>query len=782
MLVVESRESKDAMQISENFVDSPILESSSDNCQVLDKFEQSSVKIRNSESSPRSFLRGDSPITNKSNAASTSSGRKIIDLSLKLEGLSIKVEKSKKEKNDIEKSTSEEVLIVISDDEDDSGLISSSSESSSLSEDAAYSGDQHVPSSRFTYTRAERSQDLEDEEPFVLNGESSKFILPGRVARMLYPHQTSGLRWLWSLHSQGKGGILGDDMGLGKTMQICSFLAGMFESRLVKRVLIVAPKTLLSHNWVKELSVVGLSKKIKEYTGSVKEREDALKHIFQKTGILLTTYGIVANNSKSIRGDSYTGDKRSGDSLLWDYVILDEGHIIKNPDTQRAKSLHEIPSTHRIIVTGTPLQNNLKELWALFRYCCPRLLGDRTEFKARFEKAILRGNNKNATNREKRHGSTVAKELRECIEPYFLRRLKSEVEGTSLPTKNELIVWLRLTQPQRQLYEAFLKKQDEVFLQNELPISSFHHALAALTVLKKICNHPYLLNQYSNKKSAEDVLEGMETMVNQDKLGSLQKMALDMALDLTSAMDQENLQNLVDNLSCKITFILSLLANLIPDGHHVLIFSQSLVMLNILQEAFVTQGYKYLRMDGSTKISDREKIVNDFQKGKGAPIFLLTSQVGGVGLTLTKADRVIVVDPHWNPSTDNQSVDRAYRIGQKKDVIVYRLMPCGTIEEQIYKRQIFKGGLFKTATERKEQTRYFSEQELRELLSLPKEGFDISVTQKQLEEEHGQDLIMTDSLKKHIEFLNSHDIAGVSHHSLLYSKTAVLDEDEVQRQ
>jgi len=175
-----------------------------------------------------------------------------------------------------------------------------------------------------------------------------------------------------------------------------------------------------------------------------------------------------------------------------------------------------------------------------------------------------------------------------------------------------------------------------------------------------------------------------------------------------------------------------------------------------------------LRIDGTTKVSDRERIVKDFQEGPGAPIFLLTTQVGGLGLTLTKAARVIVVDPAWNPSTDNQSVDRAYRIGQTKDVIVYRLMTSATIEEKIYKLQVFKGALFRSATEQKEQTRYFSKsvpvlllflvivcsisywifmailypQEIQELFSLPQQGFDVSLTQKQLQEEHGQQVVM----------------------------------------
>ncbi|XP_059653836.1 protein CHROMATIN REMODELING 24 [Cornus florida] len=615
------------------------------------------------------------------------------------------------------------------------------------------------------------------ENPIILRGPTSSYRLPGKIAKMLYPHQRDGMKWLWSLHCQGKGGILGDDMGLGKTMQICGFLAGLFHSHLTKRVLVVAPKTLLPH-WIKELSAVGLSEKTREYFGTcAKARQYELQYILQDKGVLLTTYDIVRNNAKSLRGDNSFHDKRSEDELTWDYMILDEGHLIKNPSTQRAKSLLEIPCGYRIIISGTPIQNNLKELWALFNFCCPDLLGDKNWFKERYENPILRGNDKNASDREKRIGSTVAKELRERIQPYFLRRLKSEVfreddstNTAKLSKKNEVIVWLRLTSCQRQLYEAFLK--------SELVLSAFDGSpLAALTILKKICDHPLLLT----KRAAEDVLEGMDSMLNQEDHGVAEKLAMHIA-DVT---EKYNFEEKHDYVSCKLSFILSLLDNLIPEGHTVLIFSQTRKMLNLIQDSLVSNGYQFLRIDGTTKASDRVKIVNDFQEGIGAPIFLLTSQVGGLGLTLTKADRVIVVDPAWNPSTDNQSVDRAYRIGQTKDVIVYRLMTCGTIEEKIYRKQIFKGGLFKSATEHKEQTRYFSHQDLQELFSLPKQGFDVSPTQRQLHEEHGHQHSMEVSLKAHIEFLETLGIAGVSHHSLLFSKTATVpaveEEEELKR-
>ncbi|PKA64751.1 DNA repair and recombination protein RAD54 [Apostasia shenzhenica] len=591
------------------------------------------------------------------------------------------------------------------------------------------------------------------------------YKLPGWTARMLYPHQREGLKWLWSLHCHGTGGILGDDMGLGKTMLVSAFLAGLFHSRLIKRVLLLSPKTLIGH-WLKELSVVGLSSRIRDYSGtSQKMREYELQNVFKEGGILLTTYDIVRNNSTSLRGDRFVDESSWSDDILWDYTILDEGHIIKNPQTQRAKSLFEIPSRHRIIISGTPIQNNLKELWALFHFCCPEILGGKDEFKLKFENPILRGNDKHASDREKYVGSTVAKELRERIMPYFLRRMKSDVfNGTATLTtaniskKNEIIIWLKLTSVQRQLYEAFLN--------SDLVHSSVSGSpLAAITILKKICDHPMLLT----KRAAEGVLEGIDSMLNREEIGMVEEMALSLA----SMANQNAVLKLDQNASCKLSFMASLLENLINEGHHVLIFSQTRKMLNLVQEAITSQGYKFVRIDGTTKASDREVIVKDFQEGCEAPIFLLTSQVGGLGLTLTRADRVIVVDPAWNPSTDNQSVDRAYRIGQTRDVLVYRLMTCGTVEEKIYKMQVFKGGLFKTATEQREQTRYFSQKDIRELFSLPPQGFDVSLTQQQLYEEHDRQHTLDDALKNHIEFLRSQGIAGVSHHSLLFSKTAI---------
>ncbi|XP_051186402.1 SNF2 domain-containing protein ENL1-like [Lolium perenne] len=612
-------------------------------------------------------------------------------------------------------------------------------------------------------TDAAEEQDRLPDFEMVDTVASSKppYKLPTRIFNKLYPHQREGLIWLWSLRCRGTGGILGDDMGLGKTMQVSAFLAGLFHSGLIRRVLVVTPNMVLTH-WIKELSVVGLRHKISTYYGPKKDvRHYELQHVFKEGGILLTTYDMVRINYKQIRGDFYDEEE---EGKMWNYVILDEAHLIKNPKAQRSQCLLEIPCVHRIAISGTPIQNNLKEMWSIFSFCCPEVLPDKDEFRKKYEVPIYEGNDKSARSLAKDISSDVAKELRERIKPYFLRRTKSEVfletgltDDKQLPKKNELVIWLKLTDRQRQLYKAFLKCE-LVHL-----AASRGNPLAAITVLKKICDHPQLVTKRD---------EEMDMAENNDQE---MEMAEKMAMNLGDMPRDDGAVEVGPEVSCKLSFILALLRNLLEEGHHVLIFSQTHKMLNLIQEAILLEGYSFSRMDGNTEISERERIVKDFQEGLGAQIFLLTTKVGGIGLTLTKAARVIVVDPDWNPSTDDQSIDRVYRIGQTQDVIVYRLITSATVEEKIYKTQVLKGALFRAATEKNEQPHYFSQSEIQDPFSLPEQGFDVSLTQKQLQEEHGYPLDIDAPLREHIEFLEQQPgTAGVGYHSLLFSKTEVL--------
>ncbi|KAL0050235.1 hypothetical protein WJX82_006933 [Trebouxia sp. C0006] len=611
-----------------------------------------------------------------------------------------------------------------------------------------------------------------------------------------------------------RGGILGDDMGLGKTMQCSAFLAGMFGSGLMRRAVIIAPKTLLAH-WEKELVTCGLGSLLFQYYGSSQaDRDYSLRRVATQKGILLTTYGMVLHNSDALGFKRITKQSLWDDDakLCWDFMILDEGHKVKNPKMQLVQRLQEIPVAVRIIISGTPIQNNLMEMHALFDFACEGLLGDAKTFKLEFEKRITAGNDKNATGRDRQIATAKAAELRARIAPFFLRREKKDVlasndseeqsgtasEGSSqgehvapkpqaMGHKNDLIVWLQLHPAQRHVYEAFLESSAV-----RAALNKTGSALAALTVLKKICDHPTLLNERAAslvasaggrlaKVQAEgsasdeeeewyDATEEVEAVPLQAGGSWWEQDNVD-AADVEAHLLKDIHQKGVDT-SCKTAFVMSLLAELVAKGHRTLIFSQSRVMLDILQAAIVEQSYAFRRIDGSiSSAAERQALVQEFQTRDDIPVFLLTTQVGGLGLTLTAADRVIIVDPAWNPSVDNQSVDRAYRIGQQKDVVVYRLITCGTVEEKIYKKQVFKGGLSRSGTEEGVAFRYFSQQDLRDLFRVVPSELEGSETQHTLHKLHSHQRKATPYVQDHLRFLETLPrYAGVSDHDLMFSK------------
>ncbi|KAL4427704.1 hypothetical protein ABPG75_001793 [Micractinium tetrahymenae] len=709
-----------------------------------------------------------------------------------------------------------------------------------------------------------------DSNCLVLSGRG-EFKLNAKASTMLYPHQVEGVRWLWSLYCRQRGGILADDMGLGKTIQCAAFLAGLIESRLIRRAIVVAPKTLLAQ-WRKELDICGLGSAAAEYGGTANERAAALDRVVRRRGVLLTTYGMVLHNAE-VLGSHDAHDPDEGP--MWDVMICDEGHKLKNPRMQLRKQLDAVPVALRIIISGTPIQNNLLEMWALFNFCAPDVLGSASDFKDQYERTITNGSDKHATQYERERGAVAAARLRQEIGPYMLRREKKEVfkpagadneqqntaqpgaSGTvaeaaaggagstasggarpaAMPHKNDLIVWLKLKPMQRRVYQAFLNSDSVKKVFNQTA-----SALAAITVLKKVCDHPVLLSERGAKgiisgasrarrqaaarlgggglsdsdveeiedSSEEEVLESEEgewesdsedyssddeqaarrrQQARQRKQQKQQQRQQQKAVPAAVGAEGEEDWNLwasteleaklLDEVhttgfaaSCKTVFVMALLKNLVEEGHRTLIFSQSRVMLNILESAIREEGWRFCRIDGSVaSAAEREARVRHFQTSSSIPIFLLTSQVGGLGLTLTAADRVIILDPAWNPSTDNQSVDRAYRIGQKRDVVVYRLISCGTVEEKIYRRQVFKGGLSRTGMEEGEQFRYFAQQDLRDLFRLELSECESSRTQRELHAMHAHQRRETPELRRHLDYLATLDCyAGVSDHDLLFSK------------
>lgn len=628
-----------------------------------------------------------------------------------------------------------------------------------------------------------QTESEDDDEEFV-NVNGSGLMLFRDLHDKLYDYQRDGVAFLYSLYRDGrKGGLLADDMGLGKTIQVISFLSGMYDNELVKHTLLVMPTSLIT-NWTKEFAKWTPGMRVKEFHGISKgERTRNLEKVQRRGGVIITTYTMLINNWEQL--SSYNGRE-----FTWDYMILDEAHKIKSTTTKTAKSASAIPSKNRVLLTGTPVQNNLKEMWALFDFACQgTLLGTAKTFKTEYENPITRAREKDATPGEKVLGSRMSETLMAIIKPYFLRRTKSEVQknktnGThqckeeksdnkdgqeanpprdsgavmpKLTRKNDLIVWTYLSPVQEDIYRQFISL-DHI---KEL-LMTCRSPLAELNILKKLCDHPRLLSAAAIAKLGleENTAEGQQ---NEDM-----------------EADSHSIANVADNTliseSGKLVFLFALLERLREEGHRTLVFAHYRKVLDIIERILGNRGFKVMRLDGTiTQIAEREKRITLFQTDKRYSVFLLTTQVGGVGITLTAADRVVIYDPSWNPATDAQAVDRAYRIGQTENVVIYRLITCGTVEEKIYRRQVFKDSLIRQNTgDKKNPFRYFSKQELKELFTL--EDTRSSSTQLQLQALHSRHRRTDPELDEHIAHLHAMEIFGISDHDLMFSLDVNHDE------
>ncbi|PHH59134.1 hypothetical protein CDD81_3710 [Ophiocordyceps australis] len=485
--------------------------------------------------------------------------------------------------------------------------------------------------------------------------------LPGDIHPSLFGYQKTGVQWLAELYKQGVGGIVGDEMGLGKTVQLIAFIAALHCSAKLKRpVIVVAPATLLRqwvsefHRWWPPLRVAILHSSGSGMMNARAQDEDDVD----------TTHGPVAKKSlaaarKIVKGvvekghvlvTTYTGLQTYADELLpvaWEYAVLDEGHKIRNPNAEMTVTCKELNTPNRIILSGTPVQNNLTELWSLFDFIYPMRLGTLVNFRAQFEIPIRQGGYANASNLQVMTAEKCAEALKETIGDYLLQRLKVDV-AADLPAKTEQVLFCKLTESQREAYETFLSS-DEV----SAILSRRRQSLYGIDILRKICNHPDLLDKSLARKAGYNFGHAR----------------LSAKLQLT--------RDLVEKV-------------MIPNGHKTLLFSQGKLMLNIIEKSMREQGISYLRMDGETPVDQRQPMIDRFNTDPSIHVFLMTTRTGGLGTNLTGADRIIIFDPDWNPSTDLQARERAWRLGQNKPVKIYRLMTEGTIEEKIYHRQIFK--------------------------------------------------------------------------------------------
>ncbi|TVY15418.1 DNA repair and recombination protein RAD26 [Lachnellula arida] len=517
--------------------------------------------------------------------------------------------------------------------------------------------------------------------------------LPGDIYPALFDYQKTGVQWLGELYSQQVGGIIGDEMGLGKTIQIISFLAGLhYSKKLTKPIIVVAPATVLRqwvnefHRWWPALRVSilhssgsgmlnvgseGRMEEVEELYGynqkkpakSSKAAKKIVDRVVKHGHVLVTTYAGLQTYSDVLI------------PVIWDYAVLDEGHKIRNPNTAITIYCKELRTANRVILSGTPMQNNLIELWSLFDFVFPMRLGTLVNFRQSFEVPIRLGGYANATNLQVLTATKCAETLKAAISPYLLQRLKVDV-ASDLPKKSEQVLFCKLTKPQREAYEIFLASEEMSSI-----INRTRQSLYGIDILRKICNHPDLLDKKTRGKPGY-------------KWGN-------------------------PNKSGKMQVVKALLETWKRFGHKTLLFSQGVQMLDIIED-FIRglDGFNYLRMDGGTNIKDRQSLVDRFNNEPDLHVFLLTTKVGGLGVNLTGANRVIIFDPDWNPSTDVQARERAWRLGQKKEVTIYRLMTAGTIEEKIYHRQIFKQFLTNKILKDPKQRQTFQMKDLYDLFTL----------------------------------------------------------------
>ena len=674
--------------------------------------------------------------------------------------------------------------------------------------------------------------------------EGNQFSLDHSVAVKLYDHQRDAVRWLWDLQLRNKGGILADDMGLGKTMSSAAFIAGSLKSKTIKRALILAPTTLLPH-WRKELIVCGLNgkKEIFSYTGTKEQRAKVLKKVQSREGegsVLLCTYGMLSHNPEEFgvvveneegtnyrqiedierregRGFEISAKNYGGKSVRFGWVVMDEGHQMKNPNTKIAQYVRRLPCDLRLVVSGTPIQNHLGELWALYDLAAPGLLGTEDQFRKNFARKITSGRSRDASESERHEARELSKMLRKICAPYFLRREKdgvlrdgdsnkdgdaenkekSETETKATATtkwastrnapkklgkKNDLVAWIPLSKAQKTLYEAFLQSSTIQKVMNKTG-----SALAALSALKKICDDPYLAFRELESATADEQEpsdDGDDDDRSINTTDALREVASSIGLDVDQLRENPLL------FSAKLKRLHALLSEFKKNGKKVLVFSQSRYALDrceVIARKIFDVDNQVTRIDGNVSANVRHDRVTAFQES-GSPnqLMLLTTRVGGLGITLTAATRVIIFDPSWNPTTDNQSVDRAYRIGQTENVVVYRMITVGTVEEKTYRKQVFKQGIANDAqkgggnedfspskesnNEEEDEFRYFSTAETdgNVMFTFDVKNSEVSSTAKTLNSLHAHHREYDEQLKRELE--STKGMFEVSDHDLLFSQ------------
>lgn len=501
--------------------------------------------------------------------------------------------------------------------------------------------------SKDEFSYVNRSRDFDELIENLNNYKNKELKATEEIWSIMRDYQKFGFKWLSTLGSLGFGGILADEMGLGKTLQAIAYISSLKAEESKFSCLVVAPTSLV-YNWGAEIEKFAKDLSYKIIIGSKAERLNIIKES-QSTDIIITSYPLLRRDIETLK------------DMKFSLCILDEAQQIKNPLSQNAQCAKSLSAKKKFVLTGTPFENNLTELWSVFDFIMPGYLKSHTKFVSLYESPIIKDSKAEAI-----------KELSCRINPFILRRLKKDVV-LELPPKIEHKLLVDMTKEQKKLYAAYANSAKEE-VQKEIQASGFSKSkikiLALLTRLRQICCDPSVF--YVDYKGE----------------------------------------------SGKIEALLDLLSESISEGHRVLIFSQFTRVLKNIRYKIEKSGISCFYLDGETKTILRGQMVNDFNEGS-AEVFLISLKAGGTGLNLTGADLVIHFDPWWNPAVEEQATDRAHRIGQTKTVEVIKLIARGTIEEKIEKIKERKKAIINEVLENNEGEERlissFTEDEIKEL-------------------------------------------------------------------
>ena len=507
------------------------------------------------------------------------------------------------------------------------------------------------------------------------------FHIPVGIKAELRSYQQDGVNWLAFLNRYNLHGVLCDDMGLGKTLQTLCMVASDHHMRAEEFAktqapdkrrlgsLIICPPTLTGH-WKQEIRTYAPFLHAVAYAGPPAERSKVRDEL-TTADIVITSYEIARNDVDILL------------PINWNYLVLDEGHLIKNPKAKVTQAVKRLLANHRLILSGTPIQNNVLELWSLFDFLMPGFLGTEKVFQDRFAKPIAASRFAKSSSKEQESGALAIESLHKQVLPFLLRRLKEEVLN-DLPPKILQNYYCDLSDLQKRLFEDFTKKEGKSLqeMAGQPDKEAKTHIFQALQYMRKLCNSPAMVMKEGHKQyAATQALlakqnSSLKDHIHAPKLTALRDLLVDCGIGAESA-----------DTSAVPT------ADQAVSPHRALIFCQMKEMLDMVESTVLKKllpSVTFARLDGSVEASKRQDIVNKFNSDPSIDCLLLTTSVGGLGLNLTGADTVIFVEHDWNPQKDLQAMDRAHRIGQKKVVNVYRLVTRGTLEEKILNLQRFK--------------------------------------------------------------------------------------------